>query len=114
MSRQRGARAVVAGALAGLAALAGTAGQYFQEPSPAVRVPWGAAGAGEAEQRAAAAAGECSMESWVTIIEERLGARGADGLYNASVRSLWGPLGFDRGDVRAGSDRRCSALREGD
>ena len=114
MRRQRGARAVVAGALAGLAALAGTAGQYFQEPSPAVRVPWGAAGAGEAEQRAAAAAGECSMESWVTIIEERLGARGADGLYNASVRSLWGPLGFDRGDVRAGSDRRCSALREGD
>ena len=109
MRRQHGARAVVAGALTGLAALAGTAGQYFEPPAAAERGrgPWGAAGAGEAAERAAA--GECSRESWVTIIEERLGARLADGLYNASVRSLWGPLGYDRGDVRARSDTCCSA-----
>ena len=108
MRRQHGARAVVAGALAGLAALAGTAGQYFEPPAAAERGPWGAAAlpAGEAAERAAA--GECSRESWATIIEERLGARLADGLYNASVRSLWGPLGYDRGDVRARSDTRCS------
>ena len=107
MRRQHGARAVVAGALTGLAALAGTAGQYFEPPAVAERGPWGAAAlpAGEAAERAAA--GECSRESWATIIEEQLGARLANGLYNASVRSLWGPLGYDRGDVRA--DTRCSA-----
>ena len=108
MRRQHGARAVVAGAITGLAALAGTAGQYFEPPAAAERGPWGAAAlpAGEAAERAAA--GECSRESWATIIEERLGARLANGLYNASVRSLWGPLGYDRGDVRARSDTRCS------